>query len=92
MRLGGGPPDRVVVVAITSRRPEADDGIYMPNLSDHPSTASGLSKPCWAMPQWILAVRKESLGELIGYLGGSKLQQVLTNVADFADSIRVVDP
>ena len=66
--------DPIIVVACsTTIGEDEEDRIRMPTSADTPGCKTGLTKPCWAVPRWFLAVAADRLTECIGHVGGERL-------------------
>jgi mRNA-degrading endonuclease toxin of MazEF toxin-antitoxin module len=68
----------IFAVACTSSSYQADT--FTIELPSHPEgrVRSGLRKKTWAVPQWAVLVRRESLGNYAGYISGALLDKVVT--------------
>ena len=69
--------DPIVVVACSTTISASEtDRIRLPTEADTPTCRTGLTKPCWAVPRWFLAVTPERLTNCVGHLSGKKLNEV----------------
>ncbi|HBS30115.1 MAG TPA: hypothetical protein DEB06_11865 [Phycisphaerales bacterium] len=74
------PATLVLVVAVsTSPRPTPEDHelIELPHRGRDPTTTSGLNRPSWAVPRWLLPVERSRLVQLAGYISGDTLRDLL---------------
>jgi mRNA-degrading endonuclease toxin of MazEF toxin-antitoxin module len=79
LQMGGA----VAVVACSASVTEGQnpDRIPLPNLQDNPRAKTGLPRPCWAVPRWLLAVDDRSrLVDKAGYVSGPLLTRIIEAV------------
>ncbi len=74
---------RVLVVAISTSATEstAPDRIALPNAQQNPGCSTGLPKPCWAVPAWLLPIEASRLYVQSGYLSAATRHKLLAAVA-----------
>ena len=77
--------DPIIVVACSTTIHESEyDRIRLPSKADTPRCGTGLTKPCWAVPRWFLAVKPERLTECVGHVGGPRLREIYVAWAERA--------
>lgn len=73
----------VLTVACTSTAYPADvtAAIELPSRERTPQTRTGLARRTWAVPAWVVPVRREDLTDYVGYLSGATLRKLLEAVS-----------
>jgi len=74
-------PDVIVVACTSSVLPSDKTAVELPSRERTPQTKLGLSRRTWAIPRWLLPVRRELLVDYIGRISGATLTRVLEGVA-----------
>jgi len=74
-------PNVIVVACTSSVLPSDKTAVELPSRERTPQTKSGLSRRTWAIPRWLLPVRREFLVDYIGRISGPTLRRVLEGVA-----------
>ena len=78
------PAAPVLCVAISSSVPRPDAShVPMPNAQQNRPCTTGLTKPCWAVTDWILLVRDRSkLHPYCGHIGGATLRKIVVKATE----------
>jgi mRNA-degrading endonuclease toxin of MazEF toxin-antitoxin module len=76
-------PVLVVGISHTASTPEKDpDMERLPDTQQSPSAKTGMTRPSWALPRWVLPVNRERFGDPCGYVKGELLRRIVKAVAD----------
>ena len=67
------PPGYLLVVAVTGT-PGADDKAVYIDI--------GLPEPCWAVPDWAIALTPDELGKWAGSVSQLKVKEILEKIED----------
>ncbi len=81
----------VLIVAAMSTQvlaSRAPDRIPMPNKEQNPGCSTGLSKPCWLVPQWFLVVDRSRLQDRAGSLSPRLRRRVVAAVMARMDAAK----
>jgi hypothetical protein len=65
----------VIVLGATSRG--GGGGILLPHSGSQENCLTGLDRPTWVIPHWILLVERTALTNLAGHISGRTLRSVL---------------
>ncbi len=77
----------VLVVAVSASNLESSgetDRVPLPNRTQNPAARTGLPRPSWAIPRWLLPTDRERLVDLAGYVSGATLRRILLAVEQWS--------
>jgi len=89
-RAGARDGMNVVAVGITSRRPTDGTGVRLPDATKYPETKTGLDRPSWAVPSWLLTVPVCVVDRKAGYAKTSHVVAVQSKAVELGAEIKSV--